>query len=69
MVVEQVQLEPREPWRATENNRLARYYVLTAAGKRAIALFREFYQRSGLPASGTKRLRPNRALPNSPMSR
>jgi PadR family transcriptional regulator, regulatory protein PadR len=36
----------RSDWRATENNRLARYYELTALGRRQLEVEREAWQRS-----------------------
>jgi PadR family transcriptional regulator PadR len=35
----------RSAWRVTENNRRARYYSLTAAGARRLAVARESWQR------------------------
>ena len=36
----------RSEWRTTENNRRARYYVLTAAGRRRLARERAAWQRA-----------------------
>jgi transcriptional regulator len=36
----------RSEWRATENNRRARYYILTEAGRRRIGVEKEGWQRS-----------------------
>jgi DNA-binding PadR family transcriptional regulator len=36
----------RSEWRVTENNRRARYYILTAAGRRQLAVERREWDRA-----------------------
>jgi PadR family transcriptional regulator, regulatory protein PadR len=41
----------KSEWRATENNRRAKYYVLTASGRKALVTEREQWQRQTLAIS------------------
>jgi PadR family transcriptional regulator, regulatory protein PadR len=45
-------------WRITENNRRARYYTLTAAGRRALAAEQATWERLSKAVNGVMRMAP-----------
>ena len=47
----------RSEWRASENNRRARYYLLTAAGRRQLETETETWQRASTAINGILRVR------------